>query len=140
MLLSTPTTTRARVSKKVTSSEPMSPLDPVTSTFMVVAPPRVVLTVDLKVESDGPIDRPRAPKVLNTGCFAKHAAGTSPPSSALDGPRRQPLHHVALEDDGQEDGRERRQKAGGGDHGVVDVGLAHHPRDDRRQGRAGRLR
>src|SRR5262247_1227823 len=47
--------------------------------------------------------------------------------------RREPLHHVTLEDHSEKHGRERRQEAGGGDDGVVDVGLAHHACDDRRE-------
>src|SRR5437870_10639239 len=60
--------------------------------------------------------------------------------SALDGPRGETLHHVLLEDEDQEHGGERAQEAGGGDHGIVDVDLAVHAGDHRRQGRRARLR
>src|SRR2546423_4826678 len=54
-------------------------------------------------------------------------AGAVP--SALHRPGGETLHHVLLEDEDEQDGGQRAEEPGGGDHRVVDVDLAVHAGD-----------
>src|SRR2546422_1122518 len=67
-------------------------------------------------------------------------AGGSHGASPLHGAGGEALYHVPLEAEHEQDGRERAQEPGSGDHRVVDVDLPVHAGDHRGERGGARLR
>src|SRR5215510_522954 len=93
------------------------------------SPETTIIGLSMSARTTPKLEAAEAPMKLRRFMLAPCVDGCAAArKSPFDRPRGEPLHHVALEDHGEKNGGERRQEAGGGDDGVVDVGLSHHAR------------